>query len=887
MTEKGLADKARAEASEFSSLSKPAPHSVPLGKSNFLQHQPQGVSGPVARRNSWTIAESEPQDGTPPAPFLGNLFGGVGDTGTEPPDVASAAGPFQIVASANFVINAFDKNGNLQASQDFASFFAPLGDPSTWFLFDPVVQYDPYIGRFWLAVAAQNDSTKQSDLLIAMSRDSDLRFGWTLWSVDMTQDGSNPTNNWCDYPHLGLDTNAIYMTCNQFAFGGNFQYAKIRLMLKNQFLNNTCCQWFDHWNIHDSDNGLSFTIQPAMMRLASGNSGEYLIDAQGEGGSGSTLEVLHIPDPVNNPGELDKSSIGTTGYAPAPSARQPFGAPGIDTGDARLLFATYEFGHLSVGQDSNCGGSSCAAFYEVDVSQFPSLSLVNDWAFQVSGVDYYYPAVDQNFNADKTMVYTRSSANEFAGSNYVGIQNSGFCTLCFNGPETALAAGQNTYNRICCGNRNRWGDYFTASADPDGLGVWISGENVVSQDSWGTEVAATYNGYVPFGQLSSNPLAFGNQAIFSTSAPLAEFVTNTGNATMLLGGISLTGDPNFSVVFNGCSFALLQPGNRCEVDIQFSPSGVGAHNATFTAPYNSSFSAQAAVTGTGIKAATTTTLSSTPNPSTFGQSVKFTAVVVSQTSGTPNGNVTFKDGNKTLGTAPLSGGTAHLTTAALTGGTHSITATYGGSTNYLTSSGSTTQTVKPAATSTGLVSSLNPSTFGKTITFTASISSKVAGTISGTVTFKDGATSLDTVPVSAGKATFATSKLDVGTHPITAHYNGSANFAASTSTVVNEKVNKAKTTTTLKSSANPANHGQPVTFTATVKPEFTGDPTGNVTFFNNGTTVLGTAKVNPSTHQAKITKSTLAVGTHKITAVYGGAHNFLSSASAVLKQVIK
>jgi hypothetical protein len=42
-----------------------------------------------------------------------------------------------------------------------------------------------------------------------------------------------------------------------------------------------------------------------------------------------------------------------------------------------------------------------------------------------------------------------------------------------------------------------------------------------------------------------------------------------------------------------------------------------------------------------------------------------------------------------------------------------------------------------------------------------------------------------------------------------------------------------------------------------------------------------------STHQAKITKSNLTVGTHKITAVYAGAHNFLSSASAVLKQVIK
>jgi hypothetical protein len=295
--------------------------------------------------------------------LLGNNFSGISDTFTEPPDVASAAGPFQIVASSNFIINTLDKTGNLQGSQDFESFFSPLGSPSAWFLFDPVVQYDPYIGRFWLVVTARNDSTSQADLLIAMSQNSDVRFGWSMWFVYITQDGSNPSGNWCDYPHLGLDTNAIYVTCNQFSFSTVFQYAKIRMMLKSQFLNNTCCQWFDHWNIHEgSNNDIAFTIQPAMMRQAASNSGEFFIDAQGSGGSGSTLEVYHIPDPVNNPAELDKSSIGTTSYSPAPSAQQPSGVTGLDTGDARLLYATYEGGHLSTGQNSSCGSNSCAAF---------------------------------------------------------------------------------------------------------------------------------------------------------------------------------------------------------------------------------------------------------------------------------------------------------------------------------------------------------------------------------------------------------------------------------------------------------------------------------------------------------------------------------------------
>ena len=988
LTEQGLADKAKAEAGAFRHVVKPAPRSVPAGKSNFLQHLPMGVSGPMGRRNVWQIGDSKTQNKeesktSPDAPSLSNVFVGVNDTFTEPPDVASAAGPFQIVAASNFVINTYDKNGNLQASQDFSSFFSPLGNPSTWFLFDPVVQYDPDIQRFWLVVTAQNTSTSQSDLLIAMSADPDLRFGWSEWWVDITQDGSNATSNWCDYPHLGLDANAIYMDCNQFQFNGGFQYAKIRMMLKSQFLNNTCCQWYDHWNLHEGFLNLStsFTVQPAVMHFARGTDGEFFADAQGGGGSGSTLQIWHMPDPVNNPGELDSSSIGTTNYAPAPSATQPSGVTGIDTGDARLLLATDEFGHLSLGQNSSCGSNSCAAFYEVDVSGFPSLSLVNDWAFQASGVDYYYPGIDQNANADKTMVYTRSSASEFAGSNYVGIQNSGVCTLCFNGPETSLASGKSTYSRVCCGNRNRWGDYFTASADPDGLGVWISGENVVSQDSWGTEVAATYNSYVPFGRYSSSPLVFGNQAIFSTSPSLAEILTNGGNASLIASRISLSGDSNFTVTFDGCSFAFLQPNQSCEVDLQFSPSSVGSHAATLSVPFNTFFAASVTVTGTGVQAGTLTSLLASPNPSTFGGAVKFSAAVASQTSGTPTGNVTFRNGSATLGTVALSAGKASLTTSTLAGGTHSITATYNGNTNYLSSAGAVTETVHPAASATKLTSSLNPSTFGKIVTFTAAVTSGVAGTISGTVTFKDGAATLGSGTISAGKATFATSALTGGTHSITATYNGNADFASSTSTAVSQKVNKAtttatltaapnpssfgqtvkltatvksgalkgagtvtfksgtatlgtgtlnasgvatlslttlkvgtdsltavyagntnflastsvavkevvnkaKTTTTLASSSNPATHGTAVVFTATVKPAFPGSPTGTVTF-KDGTTVLGTAGVSTTTHQAKFTTNKLAVGTHSITAAYGGGANFLTSTSAAVKQVIK
>jgi hypothetical protein len=84
---------------------------------------------------------------------------------------------------------------------------------------------------------------------------------------------------------------------------------------------------------------------------------------------------------------------------------------------------------------------------------------------------------------------------------------------------------------------------------------------------------------------------------------------------------------------------------------------------------------------------TTTTLISSLNPSARNQAVTFTANVAASAPGTatPTGTVTFKDGSKTLGSSALSSGRASLTTSKLSRGTHSITAVYGGSSGFRTS----------------------------------------------------------------------------------------------------------------------------------------------------------------------------------------------------------
>jgi hypothetical protein len=189
-------------------------------------------------------------------------------------------------------------------------------------------------------------------------------------------------------------------------------------------------------------------------------------------------------------------------------------------------------------------------------------------------------------------------------------------------------------------------------------------------------------------------------------------------------------------------------------------------------------------------AATTTTLSSSLNPSTYGQAVTFTAVVTSGLGAPPDGEtVTFKKGTAVLGTGALSGGSASFTTSTLTGRDNIITAAYGGDPKFAGSiSNAVKQVVNKASTTTTLVSSQNPSNVGQSVTFTATVTPQFGGKVNGTVTFYDGTTALKTMFVKGGVAKFTTSTLTSGAHTITATYNGSNSFDSSSASLT-QKVN--------------------------------------------------------------------------------------------------
>jgi hypothetical protein len=279
--------------------------------------------------------------------------------------------------------------------------------------------------------------------------------------------------------------------------------------------------------------------------------------------------------------------------------------------------------------------------------------------------------------------------------------------------------------------------------------------------------------------------------------------------------------------------------------------------------------------------------------SVAGQVLTYTATVapLAPAAGTPAGAVQFLvDGVNYGGAVPLTNGTASVSVGGLGAGGHTVSAVYAGSPSHLGSTAwRVAQPISLDGTSVEIASSLATSVAGQGVTFTATVTPGNAGsgTPTGLVTFKDGATILGSAtPDAAGRATLSTASLSVGTHSITASYAGDANHAAASSFAFSQIVDLNSATVALTSSAPSAGAGQAVTLTATVVRAGAGSlaPTGTVTF-REGSVVLGTAAIGAS-GQASFTTATLPVGSHAITASYGGDASFGAAASPTLTQTV-
>jgi len=303
---------------------------------------------------------------------------------------------------------------------------------------------------------------------------------------------------------------------------------------------------------------------------------------------------------------------------------------------------------------------------------------------------------------------------------------------------------------------------------------------------------------------------------------------------------------------------------------------------------------------------TSTSVTSSTNPSVYGQSVTFTATVSTQGSGgTPTGSVQFKDNGVNLGTpVTLSSGVATYSTATLTSGTHIITAVYTPSGNFLPSTGtlSPDQTVNKRSTSVAI--SFNPATVvveqgsdtTVTVTDTQAEGTKVAPTGTVTVTSGSGDTiaGLCELTPHSGYSTCAVRVTPnwASTHTITATFTATDVHSGSTNSA-DLTVNKRSTSTTVSLDPTTVEVGQSSTATVTVtdtqlegtKRIITG--TAAVTSSVPGDTITGPCYLSesgtPGVSTCSVTVTPNSASTHTITATFSeNPYHLTSSGFAAL-----
>lgn len=397
-------------------------------------------------------------------------------------------------------------------------------------------------------------------------------------------------------------------------------------------------------------------------------------------------------------------------------------------------------------------------------------------------------------------------------------------------------------------------------------------------DSIAQEVAAARTTTVV--TTSPNPSVVGQPVTVAvTVAPVSPATGTPGGAVQL----EVDGEPGAYLTLAGGS---------ASVDIATLTRGAHQVKARYlSADPNFITSTSLAATHTVNKAATKTVVTSSAPVSVFGQPVTFTAAVsvLAPGAGSPSGTITFTDGSTVLGTAPVgseTGGVASVTVDDLGVGQHAVVASYDGDDSFTGSTGSVAQKVQRAQTGTLVTSSVNPSQSGQGVRFTATVAPVApgAGLPGGTVQFTvNGAPLGGPVTLVDGQATSgAFSSLSPGTYRIAAAYSGDPRFVASTGVLDQgngQEVVKAATTLALVSDDPVSDHGQTVTFTATVAAvaPATGKPTGAVQLWRGGT-LLGAVSLTPSatagTSTASFATAALAPGQHEIRAVYVGSFNF-------------
>lgn len=427
-------------------------------------------------------------DEAPLAPPLlrGVSFPGPSQSGGFPPDTHGAVNQTQFVAIVNFQVQVFNKTtGALLKNTALNSFFF-----STEFVFDPRIVYDQTWNR-WVAVAtrkaAATDTVRR--FFIAISTTSDATGSWTVYHVPF----AGSTGDWFDYPQLGMNQDAVFITANVFGAAG-FRYAAMVPLAKARIYNalSVPVRTFT---------GLRATLAPPI--VLDMNADSYFVTA-------NLLTHLHLYR-GNNLSTAEatmvlQSAIDVPDFAVPPSAPQLGTTQTIDTLDRRFVNASTQIGDSLFNVHTiRLSGFAAPKWYEIDTDIGANPAIKQSGFFFESSTSHDFNAsiaantsreVFVNWNStDVTNANTSLRHNAFVRIS--GRQAADAAGVITKGSAVAGSAAALTGNPSGTAGVQRWGDYSAVSLDPSaGTTTGCTGnrrayginERINSASAWGSRI---------------------------------------------------------------------------------------------------------------------------------------------------------------------------------------------------------------------------------------------------------------------------------------------------------------------------------------------------------------------------------------------------------------
>jgi hypothetical protein len=487
----------------------------------------------------------------------------------EPPDQGLCAGNGFVMESVNDVLSIYNTSGTqLLAPVDLNTFYgypAAINRSTLSFgpeLTDPSCYYDADTQR-WFHVAltldrigTSSDLSGTNHLDIAVSTSADPRGPWKIYRLPVQNNGTQGTpdhkcaKGFClgDYPHIGADANAFFITTNEFSvFGPDFYGAQIYAISKRALAAGATSVNVALWNTADpSSPAFGFTVWPAISpnsQYKTDNGGtEYFLSSDAVfAANGVSNEIwvwsvtnTSLIDTAPQALVLNASAVGVKPYAVPTSriAQKPgntplrdcvadpacaplLGVPAVSYpaprslahNDSRMQQVMYANGKLwgaldtDVLQDGGVHGSGTAYFV---LNPASGLIFAND-TLALPDASLSYPALAVTSSGRGVIAFTVTGPNLYPSAGYAGID-----AKVGAGDVHIASAGMGPWDGftgipiLADGDLPRWGDYGAAVADGDS--IWVASEYIAQTCTYAQYKAA------PFGQCGGTRGALGNWA---------------------------------------------------------------------------------------------------------------------------------------------------------------------------------------------------------------------------------------------------------------------------------------------------------------------------------------------------------------------------------------